>query len=196
MKKMCLLLAALLVLGLLAGCNNEDKTPDNSKPGYDMGFELDEGWEAAPDSDYDMEVSKDGVKMVSREFASSDFLDMPTLEELFHDCNGDVLENLTDVAVVEEMTSYQVEGKQVVTMLYSGKDVDVSKQYCFFGVAFDNRAESMIWVCYSGSADAIKAQRADLKAVVDSATPDSDAMTWEEMQEHLDSVTSDSDKSQ
>lgn len=190
MKKIALLLAALLMLGLLAGCNKEEeqKTPDHVVPGYDVNLYMGEGWETVPDSTYDMELSKDGVNMRMISFVSSDFLDKPTIEELYDICTDDLLETLTDVKVVEEQTTYQSGSNTVVSAMYSGKSEEGTFRYYCFSVQFTDEAESMVWVCYEASADTMKKEKAALKEAVEAMTANGELVTEEELEAQIDAI--------
>jgi len=169
MKKIVLLLAVLLVLGMLAGCNagEEKKTPDHVVPGYSISLYTGKGWTAAKESQYDLELSKDGVTMFVMGFTTRDFVDMPSAEELFLDCNDDLLEELADVSVKEEETSYEKDGRKIISTLFSGKSGGKTRQYYCFAVDFDDEAESVAWVCFSATERVMKRQKAALKTIVD-----------------------------
>lgn len=190
MKKIALLLAALLVLGLLAGCNKEEKqsTPDYVVPGYDVNLYMGEGWETVPDSTYDLELSKDGVTMKMITFVSTDFVEKPSVEEIYDICTDDLLETLTDVKVVEEQTIYQAGSNTVVSAMYSGKSEEGTARYYCFAVQFTDEAESMSWVCYSASADTMKKEKATLKAAVEAMTANGELVTQEELEAQIDAI--------
>ena len=143
MKKIALLLAALLVLGMLAACNaEEEKVPAQVISGYDINI-YSEGWKVVEETNYDMELVKDGVTMSMIGFTSMDFLDVPPAEDLYVDANEDMLEDKSVVVTAEAETTYEKNGHQIISTLFSAKDGETNMQYYCFMISFDDEAGSM-----------------------------------------------------
>ena len=182
MRKIALLLAALTVLGLLAGCKKEETdTPAYTIPDSNVNIQLDGGWEAVEDSNHGAEMIKDGVTMTIDTYVSTDFVDMQPLEELFDDCNYIFFRNLSEKQEVEAPQTYTVEDKTIISAMYTAKSEDGVAHYYCFGVGFDDRAQTKVWVCFSGAEKAIKNNRADLKTTVESIVSDGTFQSQEEI---------------
>lgn len=187
MKKIALLLAALLVLGMLAGCNaEEEKTPDHMVPGYDIGLYTGEGWTVAEESDYDLQLSKSGVTMYVMGFTVMDFVDMPAAEDLYLECNEDLFEDKTDLSVKEKESSYEKNGKKLISTLFSAKSGEETRQYYCFMVSFTDEAESKAWVCFSATEKVMKQKKAELKTIAETMDANGEYISPEEMEELLE----------
>lgn len=187
MKKIALLLAALLVLGMLAACNAEEgeKNPAYAISGYDINI-YDEGWEVAEESDYDMEMVKDGVTMSMIGFTSMDFLDVPPAEELYQDANEDLLETKSVVVTDEAETTYEKNGHQIISTMFSAKDGETNMKYYCFMVSFDDEAGSMAWICFSATPEVMEKQKGELKALVEAMDANGKYVSPEEMEAQLE----------
>lgn len=187
MKKIALLLAALLVLGMLAGCNaEEEKTPDHVVPGYSINFYTGDGWTEAEESAYDMQMSKDGVTMYAMGFTLMDFVDMPPAADLYLDCNDELFEEKTDVSVKEKETSYEKNGHQIISTLFSAKSGDETRQYYCFMVSFNDDAGSTAWVCFEATEKVMKQKKSELKKLVEEMDANGEYVSPEEMEELLE----------
>lgn len=183
MRKIALLLAALMVLGLFAGCKKEEEAPqpDYTIPGSNVNIQIGDGWEAVEETPHNVELTKDGVTMVVESFVCTDFVDIPPLEELFDDCNYVLFRTLSEEKEVEESQIYTVGTKTIICAMYTAKSEEGVAHYYCFGVDFHDRASSMAWVCFYGSEKSIKDQRAELKATVESMVSDGNYQTQEEI---------------
>ena len=187
MKKIALLLAALLVLGMLAGCNaEEEKKPDHVVTGYDINLYTGEGWSVVEDSGYDMQLTKDGITMSIIGFTAMDFVDMPTAEDLYLDCNNELFEEKTGKSVKEKESSYEKNGNKIISTLFSAKNGDKTELYYCFMVSFADEAESKAWVCFSGAEKTIHKKKADLKKLVETMTANGEYISPEELEELID----------
>ena len=186
MKKIALLLAALLVLGMLAGCNTaeEDQGPAHVINGYDINI-YDDGWKEVEQIDYDMQLVKDGVTMSMIGFTSMDFVDIPPAEDLYVDANEDMLEDKSAVVAAEAETSYEKNGKQYISTLFSAKDGETNMQYYCFMVTFNDEAGSMAWICFSATTEVMKQQKDNLKKLVESMDANGKYYTQEELDQQV-----------
>ena len=185
MKKIALLLAALLVLGMLAGCNaEEEKVPAQVISGYDINI-YSEGWKVVEETNYDMELVKDGVTMSMIGFTVMDFVDVPPAEDLYTDANEDMLADKTLVVATEEETTYEKNGKKYISTLFSAKDGEVDMQYYCFMISFDDEAGSMAWVCFSATKEVMKKQKDDLKKLVEAMDANGEYYSPEELEQQV-----------
>ena len=189
MKKITLLLAALMLFSLLAGCNTE-KTPDHTIPGYDINLYTGEGWTVAEESKYDLQLSKDGVTLYAMGFAPIDFLDMPTMEELYLDCNDRFFSEKTDKTVKEAEKSYEVDGNKFVTTLFTAKDGDKEMEYLCFGILCDDEAGSVVWLCFGANAKTMKSQKKALKKIADKTDANGEYFTQEDLDQQIEELLS------
>lgn len=187
MKKIAFLLAALMLFGLLAGCNAE-KTPDHTIPGYDINLYTGKGWTVAEESKYDLQLSKDGVTLYAMGFAPLDFLDMPTMEELYLDCNDRFFGDKTDRAVKEKETTYEVEGNKFVSTLFTAKDGDKEMEYLCFGILCDDEAGSVVWLCFGANAKTMKSQKSSLKKIADRTDANGEYITQEDLDQQIEEI--------
>ena len=187
MKKIALLLAALMVFGLLAGCNAEKKA-DHTIPGYDINLYTGDGWTVAEESKYDLQLSKDGVTLYAMGFAPVDFLDMPTMEELYQDCNDRFFGDKTDLAVKEAETTYEEEGNKFVSTLFTAKDGDKEMEYLCFGILCDDEAGSVVWLCFGANAKTMKSQKKAMKKIADQTDANGKYFTQEDLDEQINQI--------
>ena len=187
MKKIALLMAVLLVLGLFAGCNAEkEKTPDHVVPGYSINLYTGEGWAKAEETSYDLQLSKDGVTLYVRGYTLMDFVDMPPMEDLFLDDIQSLQEGLTDISVKEKQTSYEVDGRTIVSTLFSAKEGEETKQFYCFGIDFTDEAGSVAFLCFSAGEKTMKKQKTNLKKIADQMDANGEYISEEEFFELLE----------
>lgn len=192
MRKLTLLLVALLIVGLFAGCKTEapegsqtlpiegtiPQTQPNKElelwreknfgvPGYEVYLPLDTGWQQADETNYDLEMTKDGVTLRVIVFTSMDFEEMPEAEELFTRCETMYFKDLGEVSVVEEKAEYQVEQAQFASTLVSTTDGSTVTQHYCFEVEFDDELNSTVWFCFAAEESVMAEKKAELKAIAD-----------------------------
>ncbi len=167
MKKIAIVLAALLLLGVLSGCKAEEKTPDYAIPGYDIHLYTGKGWIAAEETVYDLQLSKDGVILYAVGYTPRDFGEMPPMEELYDYCSSALLDDKSDVSTKEKRASYEVDGNKIVSTLFAAKDGDKEMEYYCFGFDFDDEAGSAAWLCFAADAKTMKSKKAELKKIAD-----------------------------
>ena len=205
MKKLTLLLVALLIVGLFAGCKTE--TPEGSEafpaevlnqlehqkeklenwrkmyfgvPGYEVYLPLDNGWIQADETKYDLEMNKDGVTLHVIVFTSIDFEEMPDAEELFTRCETMYFKDLGEVSVVEEKAEYQVEQTRFASTLVSTTDDSTVTQHYCFEVEFDDAINSTVWICFAAEESVMAEKKVELKAIADGVGADGEADPLEE----------------
>ena len=114
MKKLSLLLVALLMLSMLAGCKNETGSSEQLIPGYHIALPVGDGWsviekeddlEAAATHSFDLVMEKKGIKLVAIGFAPQDFVDLPLAEDLYLDGAYFLEDALTEVREDGEPTT-------------------------------------------------------------------------------------------
>lgn len=216
MKKLTLLLVALLIVGLFAGCKTE--TPEGSEtipvegtipqaqpneeleqwrekyfgvPGYEVYFPLDDGWIQADETQYDLEMNKDGVTLRVIVFTSEDFEEMPDAEELFARCETMYFKDLGEVTVVEEKAEYQVEQTRFASTLVSTTDGSTVTQHYCFEVEFDDELNSTVWVCFAAEESVMAEKKVELKAIADGVGADGEADSQEESEDETEQPVSD-----
>lgn len=167
MKKIALVLAAVLLLGLLAGCKAEEKTPDHTIPGYGIGLYTGEGWTATEETDYDLQLTKDGVTLYAVGYAPTDFAEMPPMEELYAFCNNALLAETSDPATKEKEKTYEVDGKKLVSTLFEAKVGDKEMEYYCFGISFNDEADRAAWLCFVAEANTMRSKKAEFKKIAD-----------------------------
>ena len=191
MKKIALLLAALLVLGMLAACNaEEEKVPAQVISGYNINI-YSEGWKVVEETNYDMELVKDGVTMSMIGFTSMDFVDVPPAEDLYVDANEDMLEDKSVVVTVEPETRYEKNGHRYISTLFAAKDGETNMQYYCFMVEFDDEAGSMAWICFSATTEVMQKQKAELKKIVEAMDANGEYKSPEELEAELEEAMGD-----
>lgn len=199
MKKLSLLLAVLLIVGLVAGCggNKEDNdgfAPDETQsatspihealeawrekyvgvPGYDVSIPLDSAWEMTDESVYDLEMVKEDVTLSVIVFTKLDFEEMPEAEELYERCNKILFNQIEEVTTVEDKASYQVEEMKISSQLFASVDGDTTTQYYCFLVEFGDEAGSVAWLGFTAEESVMTQKKAELKAIVDEMDSDGD----------------------
>lgn len=168
MKKIALALAALLLLGLLAGCKAEERTPSFFIPGYGIGLYTGEGWTAVEETDYDLQLSKDGVTLYAVGYTRMDFIEeMPPMKELYAFCNNALLAETTDPATKEKEKTYEVDGRSIVSTLFEAKVGDKQMEYYCFGISFNDEADGAAWLCFAAEAKTMRSKKAELKKIAD-----------------------------
>lgn len=188
MKKIALLLAALLVLGMLAGCNSEEeKTPAAVVSGYDINI-YDEGWKAVEDTTYDMQLVKDGVTMSVIGFTVMDFVDVPPASDIYTDANEDMLEDKSEVVTTEPETAYEKNGHKITSTLFSAKDGETNMQYYCFMVEFDDEAGSMAWICFGATTEVMQQRKSELKKLVESMDANGKYVSPEEQEAEIEAA--------
>ena len=172
MKKLSLMLALLLLVGMLAGCNSEEGASESKYtiPGYQVSLPAGEGWTTVEESNYDLEMTKDGITLYAMGFSIADFVDLPTAEDLYLECTDELLSALTEVSEKEAVSTYTKDSKSIMVALHSGKDGDTTKQYYCFMVDFGAETGTMTWIAFSAKADTLKKNKDSLKAIVDGMT--------------------------
>lgn len=171
MKKLSILLALVLLVGMLAACNPEEAPKGTTVfiPGYLIDLPVGDGWTAAEEPSYDLELSKDGIKLYAMGFSVADFVDPPMLEDLNYECEDTLFSTLTDVSVKEETSEYSAKGKRILVTMYAGKDGDTSKQFYCFAVDFGEETGTSAWICFAAKADAMKKNKDTFKSIVENA---------------------------
>lgn len=170
MKKIALLLAALTVLGLLAGCKKEEPAsqPNYTIPNSNVNIQIDDGWVEVEDTPHNVELTKNGVTMMVDSYISTDFADMPPLEELFDDCNYILFRTLSDEKEIEAPQTYEAGTKTIIHAMYTAQTEDGLTHFYCLAVDFHDIANTITWVCFSGNEKDIKGQRAEMRATVES----------------------------
>ena len=182
MKKLSILLVLVLILGMLAGCKKEeDGTPDLLIPGYNIGLFVGKGWtqieqkeevdleegEVPVISLYDLEMEKNGMKLLAMGFAPTDFVDLPIAEDLFMDCTDTLLSNYTETSEVSATTSYEKDGKVILSAMYGGKDGNDEKRiYCFM-VDFAEDTYYQAWVAFIAKESDMNKNKDAFKTIVE-----------------------------
>ena len=211
MKKLTLLLVALLIVGLFAGCKTE--APEGSEalptegpnqevyhneelelwrekyfgvPGYEVYLPLDSDWQQADETKYDLEMTKDDVTLRVIAFTSMDFEEMPEVEELFARCETMYFKDLGEVTVVEEKAEYQVEQTRFASTLVSTTDGSTVTQHYCFQVEFDDALNSTVWVCFAAEESVMAEKKAELKAIADGVGADGEADPLEESEDETE----------
>lgn len=177
MKKLSLLLAIVLCFGILVGCDSNEtaRGGDVEIPGYPVSMDA-EGWKTAEETDYDLEMTRDGVTMILRSFSPVDFVDPPTAEDLFDDCNSQLTGDYTDVQQ-KGKTSTSKDGKRVtMTALFSFKDGETTKYLRAYLVDFDGETGAMTWAGFVGSKSKIEDDKDDFDDIVNSLACDMKAI--------------------
>ena len=196
MKKLTLLLVALLIVGLFAGCKTE--APEGSQtlpiegtipqaqpnkelelwremyfgvPGYEVYLPLDSDWQQADETKYDLEMTKD--------------------EELFARCETMYFKDLGEVTVVEEKAEYQVEQTRFASTLVSTTDGSTVTQHYCFEVEFDDELNSTVWVCFAAEESMMAEKKVELKAIADGVGADGEADPQEESEDETEQPVSD-----
>lgn len=169
MRKITLLLASVMLLSLFSGCKKEEAAkPNYTIPNSNVNIQLDDGWVEVEDTPYNVELTKDGVTMMVESYISTDFVDMPPLEELFDDCNYILFRTLSDQTEIEAPQTYTVEEKTIIHAMYTAQTEKGLTYFRCFAVEFHDLANTITWVCYSGNEKSIKDQKAEMKATVES----------------------------
>ena len=183
MRKIALLLAALMVLSLFVACRKEEDTsrPNFEIPNSNVNIQLDDGWKALEDTLHNVEMSKDGVTMTIDSYICTDFVDIPAIEELFADRNYILFRELSGQKEIEAPETYTSGTKTIICAMYSAQGEEGVVYYYCFGVDFHDQASSMAWVCLSGAEKNLKNQRAELKATVESMVTDGKFQSQEEI---------------
>lgn len=216
MKKLTLLLVALLIVGLFAGCKTE--MPEGSQtlpvegsipqaqpnkelelwreknfgvPGYEVYLPLDSGWQQADETKYDLEMTKDEVTLRVIVFTSMDFEEMPDAEELFTRCETMYFKDLGEVSVVEGKAEYQMEQTRFASTLVSTTDGSTVTQHYCFEVEFDDELNSTVWVCFAAEESVMAEKKVELKAIADGVGADGEADPQEEPEDGTEQPVSD-----
>jgi hypothetical protein len=179
MKKLSLLLVALLMLSMLAGCKNEAGATEQLIPGYSISLPVGDGWtviekeadlEASAYTNFDLQLEKKGIQLVAVGFAPQDFVDLPLAEDLYLDGAYYLDDILTEVSEDGEPTTYEAKGKTILSGMFTGKDGDTEKKaYCFL-VDFGADTYNMAWVAFIAKDADIKKNKDAFKAIVDGMT--------------------------
>lgn len=147
MRKISMILAVLLMLGMLAGCNA--KTPNYRIENYELDLVIPSGWTQTEESWYDLELHKGDATILVRAYIPLDFMDeMLDLEELFTLDTDHLLMQKEDVQVKEEKKTFESDGKDISTTLYTAKDGDETLQYLCCQVEFNNDGQTVAWVAF------------------------------------------------
>ena len=172
MKKLSILLALVMLITLLAACNTEgDNAPaDFEVPGYLVQLPTGKGWTSVEDTLYDLELTKDGIKLYVRCFNLGDFVDMPLVEDLYIDELDGLLATLTDAAEKEAQSTYQKDGKTIITSLQTGKEGEEARELYCFAVDFGGNSGTIAWVAFSAKADVMSKNKASFKSIVEGMT--------------------------
>lgn len=193
-------IAAVIII-IAVSCNpaapaTPTTPPNYMVPGYSIGVNTGNGWTkvAQPSHhSYDLELTKDGMTMVVSSYTSADFIDFPSADTLYQECNDRLFEDKTGVKVVEKESTYTVGDKTVIATLFSAKEGDKTVQYYCCMVSFPEEYETVSWVMFRASAEDMKKNKADFKAIVDSMTCNAKPDSREEVDAAADDILNNGD---
>lgn len=168
MRKIALLLALVLVIGLAAGCNKEENRV--MVPRYQIYLPNDGTWTVAEESDYDLEMDAGSLKIRAVAYSPADFVDMPTAEELFQEHNEDLAGLYQELTVAEQEKSYNSGAKTIWVTVYSAGDETIVSAM----VSLGNEAESVIWLALSGPAKDVEKYRGSFDSMLKNMTCDAE----------------------
>lgn len=183
MKKLSVLLVVLLMLSMLAGCKNEGGTPNVQIPGYQIKLALGSDWTEVekPDdtnleegqspiiSRFDLEMEKKGMKLLALGFAPQDFVDLPIADDLFIDCNDTLQTVITDLSEVTAPSSYEKNGKQIISAMFSGNENGETKRIYCFQVDFGADTYCQAWIAFIAKEADMNKNKDAFKAIVEGA---------------------------
>lgn len=171
MKKLSIALVLVLLVSLLAACNPQGaQNTAVTIPGYFVELDPGKGWTAAEESNFDLELSKDDMKLYAMGFSVEDFVDPPLVEDLVYDGEFSLSKFVTDLAVVEDTADISSGNKTILVTLYEGSENGTDKQYYCFSVQFAEETGAYAWLCFSAKADALKKNRDNFKSIVEAMT--------------------------
>ena len=191
MKKIALILAVLLLVGTLAGCNN--KTPNFHIENYSVHLVIPNGWTQVAQPGYDLRLNNGDNYMLFRiynmllDFDESLGEPIPTPEELYtQDNSGLRISEPTEPKkenwrVVEESKTFKSGNTEITTTLFAAEENGKALQYLCCQVNFHNEAETIGWVAFVGDEAFMKKNRKTFETILKDMTCDATRVTREDL---------------
>ena len=193
MKKLAIILAALMLLSVLAGCNN--KTPNFHIDNYSVHLVIPAGWNQVEQPGYDLRLDNGDDYILFRvynmllDFDENLGEPIPTMDELFmQDVAGlRITEPGTpkreNWRTVEEKKTFKSGNTEISTTLYAAEVDGKTQQFLCCQVNFHNDAEIVGWVAFVGDEASIKKNRKTYETILKDMTCDAVRITPEDLAE-------------
>lgn len=191
MKKLTLILAALLMLGMLAGCNG--KTPNFHIDNYSVHLVIPDGWTQVEQPGYDLRLQNGDDYILFRiynmllDFDESLGEPIPTMDELYTQDNAGL--RITEPGTpkrenwrtVEETKTFKSGDTEISTTLFAAEENGKTMQYLCCQVNFHNDAEIVGWVAFVGDEESMQKNRKTYETILKDMTCDAVRVTPEDL---------------
>lgn len=192
MKKLAIILAVLLLVGALAGCE-EEKVPNFHIENYSVHLVIPEGWTQVEQPGYDLRLNNGDSYMLFRIYNM--LLDVnpsiegdPTNAKEVYDLHNAAM-RITEPGTpkrenwrtVEKAETFKSGETEITTTLFAAEESGKTVQYLCCMVDFHNDAEIVGWVAFVGSEDFIKKNRDTFEDILKDMTCDAVRTTPEEL---------------
>ena len=192
MRKLALILVAVLLLGTLAGCK-EEKAPNFHIDNYSVHLVIPEGWTQVEQPGYDLRLDNGDAHVAFRiynmllDFDEGLGEPIPTLDEIYD-------QNIAGLRItepgqpkkenwreVEKAKTFKSGETEISTTLYAAEVSGKTRQYLCCKVDFHNDAEIVGFVVFMGDEAFMKQNRNTFETILKDMTCDASRVTPEDL---------------